>query len=420
MEIAIPEPWMVDHPIGALVSGCTPGAPVTLTATACFDGSARAASATFVADRRGVVDPALHASVAGSYTGIDPFGLWWSADPEGAAPHAPAPPAPIPSRLQVESGAESVSAEFERHWLSAGATVSGVHAPGVNGVFARPAGTGPFPGVVAFGGSGGGLGPSAGWAPVLASHGFATLAIAYFGAAGLPSDLVEIEIEVVERAARWLLDRADVLGSGVAVMGMSRGSEIALWSGVLLDTVNAVVAFSPSGIGWSGLNAAGPVDRPAWTFRGEPIPYAAIGDAARLRLDIAPSNAPLALRGAFDAVLEHPAAYQPAVIPVERIGGPVLCVSGEADAMWPATEMTEVSVQRARQHGFPHEFTHLRYPDAGHTGAGVPGVPVVTAIPRHPLTGAAYSFGGTRSASARARADSWPQVLTFLRDAATT
>ena len=420
MEIAIPEPWLVDDPIGIVVSGCAPGREVTLTATACFDGCARTASATFLADRGGVVDPAGHAAVAGSYTGIDPFGLWWSADPDVPAPDAPAPPAPIPSRLRIETGGETVSVEFERHWLSGGATVSAVQAPGLTGVFARPAGTGPFPGVVAFGGSGGGLGPSLGWAALLASHGFATLAIAYFGGPGLPSALVEIEIEVVERAARWLLDRGDVAAAGVAVVGMSRGSELALWSGVLLDTVNAVVAFSPSGIGWSGLNASGPVDGPAWTFRGEPIPYAPIGDAARARFDMPPSNAPLALRGAFDAVLAHPSAYQQAVIPVERIGGPVLCVSGEADAMWPATEMTEVAVQRARQHGFPHAVTHLRYPDAGHTGAGVPGVPVATEVPRHPLTGAAYSFGGSRSASARARADSWPRVLTFLRDAATT
>ena len=419
MEIAIPEPWLVDDPIGTVVSGCAPGREVTLTATACIDGCARTASATFLADRDGVVDPAGQAAVAGSYTGIDPFGLWWSADPDAPAPDAPTSPAPIPSRLRVESGGEAVSVEFERHWLCEGATVSAMHAPGLTGLFARPAGTGPFPGVVAFGGSGGGLGPSAGWASLLASHGFATLAIAYFGGPGLPSALVEIEIEVVERAARWLLERGDVAATGVAVVGMSRGSELALWSGVLLDTVNAVVGFSSSGIGWSGLDPAGPVDAPAWTFRGQPIPYAPIGDAARARLDLAPPTAPLALRGAFEAVLEHPAAYEPAVIPVERIGGPVLCVSGEADAMWPAVELTEVAERRARQHGFPHTFAHLRYPDAGHMCAGVPGVPVVTEVVRHPLTGGAYSFGGTRSASARARADSWPQVLAFLRDAAT-
>jgi hypothetical protein len=55
--------------------------------------------------------------------------------------------------------------------------------------------------------------------------------------------------------------------------------------------------------------------------------------------------------------------------------------------------------------------------DGGHTSAGVPGTPVVTEARRHPLTGASYSFGGTRAGNAHARADSWPRVVAFLREA---
>jgi hypothetical protein len=53
----------------------------------------------------------------------------------------------------------------------------------------------------------------------------------------------------------------------------------------------------------------------------------------------------------------------------------------------------------------------------GHTSAGVPGTPVVMEARRHPLTGGRYSFGGTRAGNAHARADSWPRVVAFLRDA---
>jgi dienelactone hydrolase len=146
-----------------------------------------------------------------------------------------------------------------------------VREPGIWGLFARPAGAGPFPGVVCFGGSSGGLGPAAAWAPVLASHGFATLAIAYFGVPGLPAALAGIEVEVVERAAAWLLGRTDVGGDRVAVVGMSRGSELALLAGVLLDRVSAVVGFAPSGVCWAGLGPGGPMDAPAWTYRGDPV-----------------------------------------------------------------------------------------------------------------------------------------------------
>jgi dienelactone hydrolase len=282
-------------------------------------------------------------------------------------------------------------------------------------MFARPAGPGPFPGVVAFGGSGGGLGPAAGWAPALASRGLATLAIAYFGGPGLPGALAGIEVEVVGRAARWLLRRGDVAPGTVGVMGVSRGSELALWAGALLGTIGAVVAFAPSGISWSGLDAGGPVDAPAWTFAGQPLPYAPIGASAKAAP--APPVGPVALRAAFEPVLANPGQFESAVIPVEDIRGPVLFVSGEADTMWPATPLARIAEQRARDRGFPHPMVHLRYRDGGHTCTGVPGTPVVTEVRNHPLTGGRYSFGGTRAGNAHARADSWPRVVAFLRDA---
>src|SRR5215470_16561791 len=414
-RITVPSRPLIDEPVGILISGCAPGRPVTVTASSLIDGSVHEATATFTADHTGLVDTARHASTAGSYIGTDPFGLWWSAAPAGPAAHAATPPEPVTARLRAETAGGPVTAEFQRHWLAAGATVTEVREPGVRGIFARPAGPGPFPGVVAFGGSAGGLGPAAAWASALASRGLATLAIAYFGGPGLPGALVGIEVEVVERAARWLLRRDDVAPGTVGVMGASRGSELALWAGALLDTIGAVAAFAPSGVSWAGLDAGGPVDAPAWTFAGQPLPYAPIGASAKAAP--APSAGPVALRAAFEPVLANPRLFESAVIPVEDVRGPVLFVSGEADTMWPATPMTSIAEQRARDRGFPHPMIHLRYRDGGHTSAGVPGTPVVTEARRHPLTGASYSFGGTRAGNARARAGSWPRVVAFLRDA---
>ena len=413
-RITVPSRPLADEPIGAVISGCAPGQAVTVTASSRIDGSVHKATATFIADGTGVVDTAVHASTAGSYTGADPFGLWWSAKPAGPAADAATPPAPIGCRLLAETAGGSVTAEFQRHWLAPGATVTEVREPGVCGVIARPAGPGPFPGVVAFGGSGGGLGPAAAWAPLLASRGFAVLAIAYFGAPGLPTSLAGIEVEVVERAARWLLGRDDVASGTVAVMGMSRGSELALWAGALLDMVGAVVAFAPSGISWAGLDAGGPVDAPAWTFASQPLPYAPIGASAQAAP--APSGGPVALRAAFEPILADPRLFQSAVIPVDTVRGPIMFVSGEADTMWPATPMTQIAEQRARDRGFRHALVHLRYRDGGHVCAGTPGTPVVTDVRHHPLTGGCYSFGGTRAGNAHARADSWPRVVAFLRD----
>lgn len=414
-RITVPGQLLGDEPGGIVVSGCMPGRAVTVTASFEIDGFAHEATATFTADSTGEADTARQASTAGSYTGTDPFGLWWSATPTGPAVRAAALAAPVACQVSAETAGRTVTAEFERHWLAPGATVTEVRSPGVTGLFARPAGPGPFPGVVAFGGSEGGLANSAAWAPVLASRGLATLAIAYFAAPGLPATLKRIEVEVVERAARWLLDRDDVAAGKVAVLGHSRGSELALWAGALLDSIGAVVAFAPSGISWAGVDAGGPADAPAWAFRGRSLPYALIGAAARA--GAAPAEGPVALRAAFEPVLADPARFDHAVIPVETIRGPILFVSGEADTMWPAAPMTKIAEQRARDRGFGHRLAHLRYRDGGHLCAGIPGIPVPAQSPPHPLTGVSYSYGGTRAGNARARADSWPRVVAFLRDA---
>ena len=165
-RIIVPSRPLIDEPAGIVISGCAPGRPVTVTASALIDGSVYEATATFTADGTGVVDTARHASTAGSYTGTDPFGLWWSATPVAPAAHAAAPPGPVTSRLRAETARDPVTAEYQRHWLAPGATVTEVGEPGVRGIFARlgDCGTGskPVPLVLDADRPAGGLGPQPG------------------------------------------------------------------------------------------------------------------------------------------------------------------------------------------------------------------------------------------------------------------
>jgi dienelactone hydrolase len=408
LEIRTGRRPLVDEPVGLVVAGARPRSAVAVRATVEATGAVHQAMAAFDADEAGLVDTARQASLAGSYTGVDPFGLWWSGQPVG--PSSRPPSAPLTARVRATTADGKAEAVLQRRWLAPGATLASVREPGVCGLFARPAGDGPFPAVVCFAGSSGGLAAAAAWAPMLASHGFAALAIAYFGVPGLPQALAGIEIEVVERAAAWLLGRADVAGDRVTVLGMSRGSELALLAGALLDQlVGAVVAFAPSGVAWCGFGPAGPVDAPAWTFRGAAIPY--LGGDATPPPGFGTSG-PVALRPLFERALRDADAVRAAEIPVERARGPILLVSGEADAMWPSTRLGEVVERRAAGRSGP-PVTHLRYPAAGHASGGVPGTPAPTEV-RHPVDGARYALGGTLAANAAARADSWPQVLAFL------
>jgi dienelactone hydrolase len=81
--------------------------------------------------------------------------------------------------------------------------------------------------------------------------------------------------------------------------------------------------------------------------------------------------------------------------------------------MWPSTPLGELVERRAAAGRSAHPVTHLRYPGAGHAGAGVPGTLAPTEV-RHPVDSGRYALGGTPAANAAARADSWPRVLAFL------
>jgi len=292
-------------------------------------------------------------------------------------------------------------------------SVREIDEPGVVGVFAHPEAPGPWPAVVAFGGSSGGLGPSAGWARALAAEGVAVLAVSYFGAPGLPPALEEIEVEVVERGVAWLFDNGHARGDAIGVMGISRGSELALLASILVERAGPVVAFAPSGISWCALGPNGPVDAPSWTFRGDPIPYAAM-NGGRPPMSSATAG-PIPLRPLFERLLADPARWSGAEIAVEQAKGSILLVSGEDDAMWPSTPMGELIERRSESRGFGHRIVHLRYPGAGHAGAGIPDAPGETQV-AHPLTGVTYALGGTLEGNAAARADSWPRVVEFLRE----
>jgi fermentation-respiration switch protein FrsA (DUF1100 family) len=105
-----------------------------------------------------------------------------------------------------------------------------------------------------------------------------------------------------------------------------------------------------------------------------------------------------------------------AEIPVERINGPVLLISGTDDAVWPATVLSEYAVRRLRAHRHPHQVEHLVYEGAGHIiGPPVPGLNFNVTHAVHPIVGLDFSFGGTPEKNTAASLDSWPRIVTFLR-----
>src|SRR4051794_27319542 len=74
-------------------------------------------------------------------------------------------------------------------------------------------------------------------AALLASHGFAVLALAYFGYEDLPEGLSDVDLEYFEQAAEWLSKQPNVMSDGVGIIGVSLGADIAVMTASVCPTV---------------------------------------------------------------------------------------------------------------------------------------------------------------------------------------
>jgi dienelactone hydrolase len=291
------------------------------------------------------------------------------------------PAAAATVRLVVSSGGRTLAtASFTWRARAPGVTVRNTTLAGegfVGRFFSPPDGAArPAPAGLRLGGSEGGIQ----WdveASLLASHGYPMLALAYFGVPGLPADLKNIPLEYFQSALRWLGQQPGVDPSKLVVLGGSRGAECALLLGTVYpELVHGVVSYVGSSLVWgTRYTVSGPYDpqEASWTLAGKPVPFAT-----------------------------GSGVDPEAVIPVEKIAGPIFLVGAVMDDLWPSGIFANEIVARLRQHQRT-DYTSLVYYNAGHAvGAAIPNVPV-----------GAWG-GGTLAGDARARADSWPKLLAFL------
>ncbi len=193
--------------------------------------------------------------------------------------------------------------------------------------------------VVVLGGSGGGL--SEREAITFAQAGFAALAVAYFGQPPLPDQLVEVPLEPVRRGLQWLIAHPAVQQPRVALVGRSKGGELALLAAATYpDKVNAVVGYVPSPIVWQGLafglraRRRGP--RSSWAIAGESVPFLPFSRpraADMLRMTGSLIGRPTVICPFYEGALGDLAAVQRATIAIENIAGPVMLISGGDDQM---------------------------------------------------------------------------------------
>jgi dienelactone hydrolase len=423
-----PADALLDEPVAIRVSGVAPGSRITLSLRS-PELRARAV-AEFVADERGAVDTATQAPVAGDYDGIDAAGLFWSARFEEGAdlvtmlePLTRLDPVTYAAVAEM-SGTEIARAALTRRVLADNVEQVVLREGRLRGVLFAPRDAVNAPGIVVLGGSDGGLTLSF-VAALLAAHGYAALALGYFGYEDLPANMVEIPTEYFAEAIAWLRASPPVAGAPVGVLGMSRGGELALLLGATYPDIAAVVSLVPSGLGGSGIGAdPSLMMRPAWTTGGQPVPFipppsdsAAFGAFS----ESFATGKPLAMTPHILRGLDAAGARLDAVaIPVERTRGPIFMMSGEDDQIWPSTRLTDIAVRRLEAAGFGYRFEHHAFPGAGHFACFPPHLPTTRNWSRHPKVPLAMMYGGHPRDTAAASAATWTRIYAFLRSAFAT
>jgi dienelactone hydrolase len=252
-------------------------------------------------------------------------------------------------------------------------------------------------------------------AALVASHGYAALALAYFRAPGLPPELTNIPVEYFENAVRWMRAQPWLQDRYLAVWGASRGGELALLLGATIPEINGVVAFVPSGVlhGPFGPHDSKGGKLADWTYGGKALPFLQENTVTDDPTSIDYNAPPIGNSPRYLSQLRDTEAAERATIPVERIRGPILLVSARDDQLWPSAVMSDIAIRRLEQHRFGYPFRHLSYEGAGH-GIHIPYSPTTQIAYIHPVDGVHYTGGGTPRANAEAGVDAWRNVLAFL------
>lgn len=257
------------------------------------------------------------------------------------------------------------------------------------------------PAILVLGGSEGGEGVSKAVGRKFALAGYGVLAVAYFRTPGLPEQLQEIRLEYFRAATDWLAANPLVDAGKIGIWGASKGGEAVLLIASHDPRFHAVTASVPSSVVWQGINYANFMDnKSSFSLDGKPMAYLPYDNSAAFTgtLDL--------YQRSLAKLAEHPDA----VIPVERINGPLLLISGADDKMWPSGPMAKQVIARLDARHFRFAHRQLDYPDAGHA----------IAFPDAPAKPAGNSpfmaMGGTEEGNAAARADAWKQTLAFFAD----
>ncbi|KAG7508436.1 acyl-coenzyme A thioesterase 1-like [Solea senegalensis] len=391
---------LFDKVVQVKVDGLAPFKPVELRSRLVDDrGVIFKASALYKADQTGQVDVCQAPSLGGSYTGVEPMGLFWGMAAD--TPHSKLLKKNVlsPTLLELavvcaDTGALLSSETNERDFMTEGMKRVPVKDGRIRGVLFIPPGKGPFPGIVDLYTLGGGL--SEPRASLLAGKGFVVLALAYYGYQDLPKNPKKLDLEYFEEGVTYLRNQPEVKGSRIGIISISHSGALALSMSSFLTGITATVCIN-------GCNANVLIPLHYKDIVIPPLPPV----IENIRNT---DSGLLCLRDALpDTTLEKNRA---SLIPIERASCQFLFAASEDDLNWNSALFAKQAAAALRRHG-KESFQVVTYPKAGHFLE----VPYMPFCPSgiHAAVGSAVVFGGEPKAHADAQLDLWERVQEFFK-----
>lgn len=397
-------------PFSLKIIGLHPGETINLRATSTdTKGISWISNAQFKAGKNGTVDPAIMKPKKGDYLEKDALGLLWSMQPEN-----------LNQKILYSNDREKglrvkftltdslgkiFSAELIRYYEDPENKLACIQLDknGLKGFLYSPNTGKRYPGIILLGGSNGG---AIKWmAKAIASDGFSVLTLPYWKYPGLPQNLVNIPMEYFIKAIQWIKKQETVQKGKIGVIGGSRGAELTLLLGSMVDEFKAIVAWVPAAHLWQGMEFTRLV--PCWIYQGKALPFLG-STVSPEELKKFRTGEITSFRQYFEKDLQRldPKLIQKAAIQVEKIKAPILMVSGTDDQTWPSTEFSEMIISRLKKYHFQYDYKHIKGVNAGHQ------VFIPDFIP-----GNFRGFnGGTRKAELHWSIKSWQETLQFLHN----
>ncbi|XP_037654561.1 acyl-coenzyme A amino acid N-acyltransferase 2-like [Choloepus didactylus] len=403
---ATPASALADEPVHIRVTGLPPSQMVTLTASLKDEkGNLFQSRAFYRANEAGQVDVEQDPAFGGDYVGVHPMGLFWSLKPERAfqrllkkdvmnSPFWVTLDLYDSVCLEDSATVQPRVSQTVQRWFSApGLQRTQIREGRVRGALFLPPGEGPFPGVIDLFGGIGGLVEFR--ASLLAAHGFAVLALAYFAYEDLPDQLLEVDLEYFEEAANLLLAHPKIQRPGIGVISVCKGAEIGLAMACYLKQVAAVVC----------INGPNAVLNVPLRYRDQVVqPILCVVE--RIQVQVSGAGHLRSCHGDPRDVLNGQS-----VLPVEKAEGPILFIVGEKDECLDGRAHALQAMEQLRSHG-RSSGRMLVYPGAGHL-LEPPYSPLCYAS-RSPGLARPLLWGGDPAAHAAAQEHAWGEIQKFF------